>query len=112
MDEFFDLEGRKISYETWAKIFSDDARFLAGTRIPEKGVRVSTVWIGIPWAMEAKEGCKPLIFETMVFEDEDGSWDDLKVYRWGSREEALEGHTQVVDNIRSGNLVLTPEADE
>jgi len=110
--EFYDLDGQEISYETWTKIFSGDQRFLAGTRIAEKGVRVSTVWIGLAWMLEGDTGDRPLIYETMVFEDDEGSWDDLAVYRWANREEALEGHAEVVDSIRSGKLVFSLEQDE
>lgn len=113
MEDFYDLEGHKVSYETWAKIFSGNDRFLAGTRIEDKGVKVSTVWIGLPWMLEDQEGSAPLIFETMVFEDGDqDSWDDLAVFRWATREEALNGHAKVVDDINSGKLVLEPQGDE
>jgi hypothetical protein len=112
MTEFYDLEGNLVSYETWARIFAGENRFLVGTRIPEKGVKVSTVWIGIAWMLEVEEGGLPLIFETMVFGDGDDDFDDLASWRWPSREEALKGHENVVDGIRSGDIALHYSNDE
>ena len=111
MPEFFGLDGEVISYEKWSEIFAGRDRFLAGERIVEKRVRVSTVWIGTAWLLEDLEGQRPLIFETMVFEDADDAWDDLGCWRWASREEALNGHAKIVDDIRNGALVLEPLSD-
>ena len=110
MAKFYDLEGQEVSYETWGEIFSGTDRFLAGERIAEKRMRVSTVWIGLAWGWEA-EGEKPLIFETMAFADDEDSWDDLGCWRWASREEALKGHAEIVDGIRSGTVALA-DVDE
>jgi hypothetical protein len=112
MAEFYDLEGQEVSYEKWVEIFESKDRFLEGTLIPEYGVRVSTVWIGISWMLEVEEGGRPLIFETMVFGDKEDDWDDLGCWRWASREEALVGHDKIVDDIRSGRLVLDHSSDE
>lgn len=112
MADFYDLEGNLVSYETWARIFAGDDRFLVGTRIPEKGVKVSTVWIGIAWMLEVEEGGRPLIYETMVFGDSDDDWDDLGSWRWATAEEAKIGHAKIVDDIRSGALVLEHSSDE
>lgn len=110
MMKFYDLEGQEISYEKWGDIFAGKDRFLAGERIAEKRVRVSTVWIGLPWGWE-DEGENPLIFETMVFAEDEDSWDDLGCWRWASREEALKGHAKIVDGIRSGTVALA-DVDE
>lgn len=112
MKEFYDLEGNLVSYETWARIFAGEDRFLLGTQIPEKGLKVSTVWIGLAWMLEVEEGGRPLIFETMVFEDGDNDFDDLGSWRWTSRQEALTGHQKIVDELRSGALVLEYSSDE
>lgn len=112
MTDFYDLEGNLVSYETWARIFASDDRFLIGTKIPEKGVKVSTVWIGLAWMLEVEEGGKPLIFETMVFGEDKDDWDDLGCWRWASKEEAMAGHQKIVDDIRSGVLVLEHSSDD
>jgi hypothetical protein len=112
MAEFYDLDGEAVSYEKWAEIFAGNDRFLVGDRIPERGVKVSTVWIGLAWALEIEDGERPLIFETMAFEDRDDAWDDLGCWRWASREEALNGHAKIVDDIRSGALVLDQLNDD
>lgn len=108
MATFYDLDGQEVSYEKWEEIFSGKDRFLAGDRIRSKRLRVSTVWLGISWRLEVEEGGRPLIFETMAFADDEDSWEDLGCWRWASREEALKGHAEIVDAIRSGELVLEP----
>lgn len=116
MAEFYDLDGEKVSYEKWAEIFAGTDRFLAGTRISELGVKVSTVWIGLAWMLEVEEGGRPLIFETMAFRDvdtgDDSDWDDLGVWRWATRQEAMKGHADIVDGITSGRIVLDYSSDE
>lgn len=116
MAEFYDLDGAEVSYEKWAEIFAGTDRFLMGTRIPEHGVKVSTVWIGLAWALESENGGRPLIFETMAFRDvetgDDGDWDDLGCWRWATREDALKGHAEIVDGITSGRIVLDYSSDE
>jgi hypothetical protein len=53
---------------------------------------VSTVWLGIDHAREGR----PLIFETMVFPDED-NYSELDVARYSTRAEALAGHDAMCD---------------
>lgn len=108
MAEFYDLEGQEVSYETWGEIFKSPDRFIARDEIAEVGLEVSTVWIGVAWMLEIEEGSAPLIFETMAFELGDESYSDLGCWRWATREAALNGHQKIVDDILSGELVLTP----
>jgi hypothetical protein len=108
MAEFYDLEGREVSYETWAELFRSQERYVAREEVAERGVEVSTVWTGLPWMLEEADEESPLIFETMVFEIEDETFHDLGCWRWATREAAKNGHQKIVDDIRSGELVLTP----
>lgn len=112
MEDFYDLDGNKVSYETWEKIFDSKDRHIAKTDIEDKGVWVSTVWTGLAWALDIEEVGGPLIFETMAFSLEDNDWDDLGCWRWSSKEEAARGHAEVVDGIRSGAIVLDQSSNE
>lgn len=112
MADFYDLDGNKVSYEMWGKIFGSEDKNIAKTDIEDKGVWVSTVWIGLAWALDVEEGGSPLIYETMAFSLEDNDWDDLGCWRWSSKEEAARGHAEVVDGIRSGAIVLDQSSSE
>jgi hypothetical protein len=62
------------------------------------GHRVSTVWLGIDHAYE--EGL-PLLFETMVFNKENG-WIELYCDRYSTWNESLEGHKKAVEWVLNG----------
>ncbi|MCF8605126.1 hypothetical protein L5I01_17365 [Gordonia sp. HY442] len=66
-------------------------------------VRVSTVWMGIDHNMTGVG--PPLIFETMLFvnDDEDeGDYRHNALVRYATEEEALRGHLAAVDALRDG----------
>lgn len=67
------------------------------------GYRISTVWLGLDHGL----GCspKPLIFETMIFKEEDieeeeDKWDEIYMERYSSYEEALEGHKKTCEYVK------------
>lgn len=60
--------------------------------------RVSTVWLGVDHAFE---GCHPLLFETMVFNKENG-WSELYCDRYNTWDQALEGHKKAVEWVLNG----------
>jgi len=59
-------------------------------------VEISTVWLGIDHSYQAGVG-RPLIFETMIF----GGTHDGEQRRYATEEEALAGHVETVERIRS-----------
>ena len=63
------------------------------------GHRVSTVWLGINhnWA----EFGKPLVFETMVFED-DKTGQEIYMDRYSTWDEAVEGHQKAIQWVKDG----------
>lgn len=74
--------------------FSEDARFVASTTL--RGVRVSTVFLGLNHQHGLDEGLPPLIFETMIF----GGRHDQTTIRYSTEERARGGHEAVVSVIR------------
>lgn len=56
--------------------------------------RISTIWLFIDHGFHWQNDAVPLIFETMVFPD--GGYEELAMRRYATREEALEGHAQLL----------------
>lgn len=75
----------------WAKDFENfEERSIAQTKLAN-GFHVSTVWMGLN-----HEHCPdrpPLIFETMVFDENDESMD---MNRYSTKEQAIKGHYKMV----------------
>lgn len=83
----------------WAKWFDDgfDRRRIRRTKI--NGKTVSTVFLGIDHSFG---GRIPILYETMVFDDEtDLAVDDLQE-GYSTRLEAIRGHNTVVKGIQKG----------
>ncbi len=93
MSIFYDMEGRELSMEEWAKTFDSDftsTRVIERTTLPGD-ILVSTVLLGIDHNF-SDEG-PPLIFETMVFAENEN---DLDMRRYSTKEEAKAGHVEMV----------------
>lgn len=58
--------------------------------------RVSTVFLGI----DHNFGGVPMLFETMVFLGDHGDTDDRYMRRYSTRQEALDGHELVVEELK------------
>lgn len=92
MTDYFNQDGERISRDEGFALFeSADARRVASTRLPD-GKWVSTVHLVFDHSFG--DG-PPLIFETMVFRNED-DMGELDVERYATREEALAGHEAMV----------------
>lgn len=95
--KFYDMEGQPISEGEWHRLFRQhvSTRVIASDYMGgDDNVHVSTVWIGGDQSYDP-DG-PPLIFETKVFRGEHGG--DL--WRYSTKEEALEGHRRVVAQVR------------
>lgn len=96
----FDREGRPISMRDYVRLLEWNEG--AYKRIEETTIGsywVSTVWLGLNHAFD--EG-PPMIFETMVFPQEDGvisDWADLEVARYTTESEARVGHAEMVERV-------------
>jgi hypothetical protein len=88
--KFYGLDGQLITLEEWAELTISDKKILARDEIGD--YLVSTVLLGIDHCFHINPGMKPIIFETMVFKDDDEDY----VERYSTKEEALEGHKRAV----------------
>lgn len=80
----------------WATSYEDtDNRKIGEDRI--RGKYISTVFLGLDHSFG--DG-PPLLFETMVFPDEQDNWREEEGYRYSTYEEAEAGHKEVVNRIR------------
>ena len=99
---YYDMQGKPISMWDWAmghELRQD--RHVGDTYLRLRGrvYRVSTVLLGLdhsfsPWPH------KPLIFETMVFADEDMSGEFGICDRYSTKAEAQAGHKRIVKLVR------------
>ncbi len=81
----------------WALDLENKSNRVVKLDILPNGMRVSTIWLGLDHSWG---GGPPLIFETMVFDDkasEEGRGEDFDSQRYSTREEALEGHRELVE---------------
>jgi hypothetical protein len=99
---YYDRKGNPIGLMEWSILCNDDSYKIV--KQEEIGpYLVSTVWIGLNMAIF---GDVKLIFETMIFakKDCDMEKDDPLtdyIYRYGSEDEALEGHTKAVEMVKA-----------
>lgn len=94
---FHDREGRLISFDEWAKLKQDLAYTQIGLDELTAHTRVSTIWVGVDlrgWAQGT-----PLIFETMIFSDDDTL--NLRAWRAATEEEAIKYHHDTVEFTRA-----------
>ena len=86
--------------EEWSRSFDSDERVLKQETV--KGVRVSTVFVGIDYSFSAGDPAHvPSLFETLCFPPHDGPWSDYCA-RSRSWDEAMVDHHRVVRLIRAG----------
>jgi hypothetical protein len=79
---------------TWAMWFERADRHIAYTELGQ-GVKVSTIFIGLDYGWD--EAGPPILWETMVL----GSTLDRQMMRWATREQALAGHAEMVEKVKS-----------
>jgi hypothetical protein len=102
--EYYGLNGEHITMAEWAVLMEvkrnargidengvsspdDDPTRIGSTKVGHAWV--STVWLGLDHSFGRGP---PLIFETMIF----GGSHDQQMWRYASREAALEGHNRIV----------------
>lgn len=95
----YNKDGTPLELLEWARLFEDtDYRRIGDDEIQHRGIRVSTVWMGMNHRFTPG---RPLIFETMLFVA-DGDPDDLGCWRWSTQAEALAGHQAIVAALTEG----------
>ena len=96
MSRYYNRLGQPIPLERWIELMDDDEyRRVASTRV--RRWLVSTVWLGLDHNVL---GHMPLIFETMVFDEEsDDKHHDLEMERYTTECQALLGHDATVQRV-------------
>lgn len=82
----------------WGKWMEDVDRHVAMTHIPERKVRVSTVFLGLDYSFEGETETAPALWESMVFPDNSDS--ELEQRRYTSYAEAIKGHNEIVSRLK------------
>src|SRR5215831_3479556 len=82
----------------WAEFIRTHDEKIAYTELPEVGLRVSTVFMGIDYAYQV--GDPPLVFVTMIFPM--NSYRDKYCDRYSTKAEALAGHEKAIGIAKSG----------
>lgn len=94
MSLYFDKKCQPITQNNWCALWED----LSYRRIKEDWIgpyRISTVWLGINH--QFWPDAPPLIFETMIFRDNDKRDElDLEMQRYTYEYEAIKGHEEMV----------------
>jgi hypothetical protein len=99
---FFDRDGKAITLEEMCIITNKDPSYKIVKQEIIDDYLVSTVWIGIDMNFFASD--KPLIFETMIFDETSNKRDSRALEyqeRYATEEEAFIGHEEAVAYIRS-----------
>lgn len=105
---YFDKQGNPISMRQWGQLKFEEhddgsashTDYAIIGRDEVDGVLVSTVWMGLDHGFSRTQ--KPVIFETMVFDNPDDMGDDRYMRRYCTEEEAARGHRSIVDDLRAG----------
>lgn len=100
--DYYDIDGRPLTMKEYLDIQEKDRYKRVGQDVVGPFL-ISTVWLGMDHAFQQEEG--PLIFETMVFLDDDYG-NEILCYRYKTKEAAREGHAHVVKRVKE---VLHPQ---
>ena len=89
---YYDFDGKPINEVDWANLYHPmEQRIFGKDRVGK--FFVSTVWLGVNYNYNPNG--KPLIFETMIF-DESKNSEDVGWRRYSTKEEALAGHQEAI----------------
>ena len=96
---------------TWAVWHEDiNNRRIKQTLLFDGTIRVSTVFIGVDMSWHISADKAPLVFETMVFDDQKGGEAlDSYTQRYYYWDEAITGHDDVVLSIREQGLLYNQD---
>jgi len=102
MSKFYDREGKVITFEEWGNKFKESNYQRVLLSEFENDARISTVWLGMDHSFGHG---RLLIFETMVFADNDS--EDMDMDRYSTLEEAKKGHQLMLDKwLKKGYKLL------
>lgn len=98
---YYNMEGQPISMWDWSMAYElRQNRHVAQTTLCLRGhvYHVSTVLLGLDHSF--MPGGRPIIFETMVFEDGDMGGFDGICERYATKKQAARGHKAIVRYVR------------
>lgn len=101
-----DSEPVAVDYTTWVIWMGAAGRRVALTETDL--FRVSTVFLGLDHRFGKGP---PLIFETMVFVNDD-SWEDEETIRYSTYDDALTGHQAIVRRIQRNEALALAQVKE
>lgn len=106
---YYDMDGNSISFEKCGELWDLKCEKKYGIIKQERfgNLYISTVWLGIDhnfvsFIRENPEESKPILFETMVFSDDEKH--DVYMERYSTKEEALQGHNRVMEILKKEGL--------
>ena len=94
MQKYYDKENKPINLIEWMKLF-DDIEYKRIDLTKFNRVEISTVWLGLNHNFGTGQ---PLIFETMVFKEND--YKDIDMERYSTLVEAKKGHKKMVKKYK------------
>jgi len=109
---WYDMDAKEITVDEWEDLYSSNKRTIASENIGDYWI--STILLGLDHSftpiMKPEIKSRPVIFETMVFgiviEEEIKDIDYSGIYqeRFCTKEEALEGHQRICEEVRQGRI--------
>ncbi len=93
MSDYYDRQGNPMDMMQWARLVGQDGYAVVEKTLVRGRWEVSTVWIGLDHSFGHGP---PLIFETMVFDQNPGGRDEHDMRRYSTEEQARAGHAEVV----------------
>ena len=96
---YYDREGKPIGFGDWAVLHEDNDYKIVRRDYPVPEIRVSTAWLG----MDHQYGDgPPVIFETMVFDEEGGRFEELGEWtmRHHTETQAIAYHEKTVADVK------------
>jgi hypothetical protein len=93
MSDYYDRDGRPIGMMEWGRLLDNlEYRVIEKTLVRGRW-EVSTVWMGLDHSFGQGP---PLIFETMVFDQNAGDASDHEMRRYATEQQARDGHAEMV----------------
>ena len=93
MSDYYDRSGQPLDMMEWAQRVNDYAYKVIEKTLVRGRWEVSTVWLGLDHSFGHGP---PLIFETMVFDQNAGDATEHDVRRYSTEQQARDGHADVV----------------
>lgn len=95
---YYDQDGKPMTHDQWIDAYTNiENRIVARTNSGH--FLISTVWLGLNH--QYTDG-PPLIFETMIFNEENNG-EDIGCQRYSTKLEALAGHIHAIEWVQKTN---------